>query len=126
MKYIKLIIVALLILIVFLAIFQNQEMFNDEYKFQLDLKVYETPAYYIKNYALIGIAFVFGIILSAFLGIFSSSKKRGEVKSKNQRIKELEKEISNMQSSSTFNNQQSQTVPPSSGSGASGFSSPSG
>jgi len=126
MKYIKLIIVALLILIVFLAIFQNQEMFNDEYKFQLDLKVYETPAYYLKNYALIGIAFVFGVILSAFLGIFSSSKKRGEVKSKNQRIKELEKEISNMQSSSTFNNQQSQTVPSSSGSGASGFNSPSG
>ncbi len=117
MKYIKLIIVALLILIVFLAIFQNQEMFNDEYKFQLDLKVYETPAYYIKNYALIGIAFVFGVILSAFLGIFSSSKKRGEVKSKNQRIKELEKEISN---------KQSQTEPPSTGSGASGFSSPSG
>ncbi len=126
MKYIKLIIVALLILIVFLAIFQNQEMFNDEYKFQLDLKVYETPAYYIKNYALIGIAFVFGVILSAFLGIFSSSKKRGEVKSKNQRIKELEKEISNMQSSGTFNNQQSQAEPPSTGSGASGFSSPSG
>ena len=126
MKYIKLIIVALLILIVFLAIFQNQEMFNDEYKFQLDLKVYETPAYYLKNYALIGIAFVFGVILSAFLGIFSSSKKRGEVKSKNQRIKELEKEISNMQSSGTFNNQQSQAEPPSTGSGASGFGSPSG
>ncbi len=125
MKYIKLIIVALLILIVFLAIFQNQEMFNDQYKFQLDLKVYETPAYYVKNYALIGIAFVFGVILSAFLGIFSSSKKRGEVKSKNQRIKELEKEISNMQSGSAFNNQQTQPET-STSTGSSGFSSPSG
>ena len=79
MKYIKLIIVALFILIVFLAIFQNQEMFNDQYKFQLDLKVYETPAYYLKNYALIGIAFLFGVILSAFLGIFSGSKKRNKI-----------------------------------------------
>jgi len=125
MKYIKLIIVALLILIVFLAIFQNQDMFNDQYKFQLDLKVYETPAYYVKNYALIGIAFALGIILSIFLGIFSSSKKRGEVKSKNQRIKELESEISNLRSGSAFNNQQAQTET-STGPGSTGFSSPSG
>ena len=70
MKYIKLIVIALVLLIVFMAIFQNQEMFNDQYKFQLDLKVYETPAYYVKNYALIGIAFALGIILSIFLGIY--------------------------------------------------------
>lgn len=125
MKYIKLLIIALLILIVFLAIFQNQEMFNDQYKFQLDFKLYETPAYYIRNYALIGTAFVFGILLSIFLGIFSSSKKRGEVKSKNQRIKELEKEISNLQSSRAFDNQQPQTDTSTSGTGASGFISPS-
>ncbi len=124
MKYIKLIVVALVLLIVFMAIFQNQEMFNDQYKFQLDLKVYETPAYYVKNYALIGIAFALGIILSIFLGIFSSSKKRGEVKSKNQRIKELENEISNLRSGSSFNNTQTQTET-SAGPGSTGFSSPS-
>ena len=125
MKYIKLIIVALLVLlIVFMAIFQNQEMFNDQYKFQLDLKVYETPAYYVKNYALIGIAFGLGIILSIFLGIFSSSKKRSEVKSKNQKIKELEQEISNLRSGSAFNNQQTQPET-SAGSSSSGFSPPS-
>ena len=123
MKYIKLIIVALVLLIVFMAIFQNQEMFNDQYKFQLDLKVYETPAYYVKNYALIGIAFALGIILSIFLGIFSSSKKRSEVKSKNQRIKELESEISKMQSGTAFGSQPTQTET-SSGSGSSGFSPP--
>ena len=123
MKYIKLIIIALVLLIVFMAIFQNQEMFNDQYKFQLDLKVYETPAYYVKNYALIGIAFALGIILSIFLGIFSSSKKRSEVKSKNQRIKELESEISKMQSGTAFGSQPTQTET-SSGSGSSGFSPP--
>ncbi len=124
MKYIKLIIVALVLLVVFMAIFQNQEMFNDQYKFQLDLKVYETPAYYVKNYALIGIAFALGIILSIFLGIFSSSKKRSEVKSKNQKIKELEQEISNLRSGTAFNNQQTQPET-SAGSGSSGFSPPS-
>ena len=123
MKYIKLIVIALVLLIVFMAIFQNQEMFNDQYKFQLDLKVYETPAYYVKNYALIGIAFALGIILSIFLGIFSSSKKRSEVKSKNQRIKELESEISKMQSGTAFGSQPTQTET-SSGSGSSGFSPP--
>ena len=124
MKYIKLILVALIILIVFLAIFQNQEMFNDQYKFQLDLKVWESPAYYLKNYALIGIAFVFGVILSAFLGIFSGSKKRSEIKSKNARIKELEGEISSLRSGSTISSQPS-TTESSSDSGVSGFSSPS-
>ena len=124
MKYIKLIVIALVLLIVFMAIFQNQEMFNDQYKFQLDLKVYETPAYYVKNYALIGIAFALGIILSIFLGIFSSSKKRSEVKSKNQRIKELESEISRMQSGTAFGSQPAQTDT-SSGSSSSGFSTPS-
>ena len=125
MKYIKLILVALIILIVFLAIFQNQEMFNDQYKFQLDLKVWESPAYYLKNYALIGIAFVFGVILSAFLGIFSGSKKRSEIKSKNARIKELESEISSLRSGSSIGSQPP-TSESSSGSGVSGFSSPTG
>ena len=102
MKYIKLIIIALIILIVFTAIIQNQDIFTQDYKFQLDFKVYQTPAYYIKNYAILGIAFALGIILSVFLGIFSSSKKRSELKSKNQRIKELEKEISSLQTTKGF------------------------
>ena len=100
MKYIKLIIIALVLLIIFIAIFQNQELFNQQFTFQLDLKVYETPAYYLKNYAIIGISFVLGIILSIFLGIFSSSKRRSEIKTKNQRIKELEREVSAVQSRS--------------------------
>ncbi|MGI9553366.1 MAG: LapA family protein [Thermodesulfobacteriota bacterium] len=102
MKYIKLIVIALIILIVFTAIFQNQDIFNQDYKFQLDFKVFQTPAYYIKNYAILGIAFAFGIILSIFLGIFGSSKKRSEIKSKNQRIKELEREISSIQTTKAF------------------------
>ena len=102
MKYIKLIIVALVILIVFTAIFQNQDIFNQDYKFQLDFKVFKTPAYYIKNYAILGISFALGVILSIFLGIFSGSRKRSEIKSKNQRIKELEKEISSIQTSKAF------------------------
>ena len=102
MKYIKLIIIALVILIVFTAIFQNQDIFNQDYKFQIDFKVFQTPAYYIKNYALLGISFAFGIILSIFLGIFSGSRKRSEIKSKNQRIRELEKEISSIQTTKAF------------------------
>ena len=116
MKYIKLIIIALVILIVFAAIFQNQEIFNQDYKFQLDFKVVKTPAYYVKNYAILGIAFAFGVILSIFLGLFSGSKKRSEIKSKNQRIKELEKEISSIQNTKAFD-----TAPPA-GAGSAGES----
>ena len=114
MKYIKLIIIALVILIVFTAIFQNQDIFNQDYKFQLDFKVFQTPAYYVKNYAILGIAFAFGVLLSIFLGLFSGSKKRSEIKSKNQRIKELEREISSIQTTKAFD-----TAPPAGTSGES-------
>lgn len=103
MKHIKLIIIALIILVIFIAIFQNQDVFNHDYKLQLDFILYQTPAYYIKNYALLVISFAFGIILSIFLGIFSSSGKRAQIKSKNQRIKELEKEISNIRTAKPSN-----------------------
>lgn len=118
MKYIKLIIIALIIIIVFTAILQNEDIFTQDYKFQLDFKVFQTPAYYIKNYAILAISFALGIILSIFLGIFSSSRKRSELKTKNQRIKELEKEISNIQTTKAFD-----PAPPASTSGESGTSS---
>lgn len=124
MKYIKLIITAVVLLVIFAAIFQNQEMFNDQYKFQLDFKIFETPAYYVKNYALIGIAFVLGVLISIFLGIFSSSRKRGEIKIKNQRIKELEKEISSLQSSKAMGSTPGQPETTSPGSDVTGFSTP--
>lgn len=125
MKYIKLIITAVVLLVIFAAIFQNQEMFNDQYKFQLDFKIFETPAYYVKNYALIGIAFVLGVLISIFLGIFSSSRKRGEIKIKNQRIKELEKEISSLQSSKALGSTPGQPETTSPGSDVTGFNTPS-
>ena len=102
MKYIKLIIIALAILIVFTAVFQNQDIFNQDYRFQADFKIFQTPAYYIKNYALLGISFAFGVILSIFLGIFSGSRKRSEIRNKNRRIKELEKEISSIRTTKAF------------------------
>ena len=103
MKHIKLIIIALIILVIFISVFQNQDLFTHDYKFQLDFKLYQTPAYYVKNYALLATSFAFGIILSVFLGIFSSSGKRTQIKSKNQRIKELEKEISDIRTTRASN-----------------------
>lgn len=96
MSYIKLIFTALIIVVVFLAVFQNKEMFIYEHRVQFDLKVYQLPAYFVKNYALLAIAFGFGVILSIFMGIFTSLGKRSEIKNSRRRIKELEKEISIM------------------------------
>ncbi len=96
MSYIKLIFIALIIFVVFLAVFQNEEMFIHEHRVQFDLWVYQLPAYFVKNYALLAIAFGFGVILSIFMGIFTSLGKRSEIKNSRRRIKELEKEISIM------------------------------
>ncbi len=101
MKYIKLVIVAMIILIFFLAVFQNVDVFSHNYKFGLDLTLYQTPVYHVKNYALLAFAFAFGVVLSLFLGIFSSCGKRSEIKNKNRRIKELENELSDIRKSKT-------------------------
>lgn len=96
MNYIKLIFTALIITVIFMAVFQNEEIFIHEYRFQFDLWVYQLPAYYVKSYALMLVAFGFGVVLSIFMGIFSSSSKKDEIKNNQRRIKELEKEISDI------------------------------
>lgn len=96
MSYIKLIFIALIIVVVFMAVFQNEEIFIHEHRFEFDLWIYQLPAYFVKNYALLAIAFGFGVLLSIFMGIFTSLGKRSEIKKSRRRIKELEKEISIM------------------------------
>jgi len=41
-------------------------------------------------------AFGFAVVLSIFMGIYSSSGKKAEIKNNRRRIKELEKEISDI------------------------------
>ena len=102
MSYIKLIFIALIIVVVFMSVFQNEEIFIHEYRFQFDLWVYQLP-YFVKNYALLAIAFGFGVLLSIFMGIFTSLGKRSEIKKSRRRIKELEKEISIMKTAAPSN-----------------------
>lgn len=96
MNYIKLIFTALIIIVIFMAVFQNEEIFIHEYKFQFNLWAYQLPAYYVKSYALMLVAFGFGVVLSIFMGIYSSSSKKAEIKNNRRRIKELEREISDI------------------------------
>ncbi len=101
MNYIKLIFTALIFIAIFVVIFQNQEAFVHEYRLEFDLWIYQLPAYYVKSYALMLFAFGFGVVLSIFMGIYNSSGKRAKIKSSNKRIKELEKEISDIRMART-------------------------
>lgn len=98
MKYFKLMVLSLIIIVIALIVYQNQEIFNLQHRFHFDLKVYKTPAYDVPNITVILISFALGVLLSLILGIFHSAGKRSEIKNKNKRIKELEDEISNLES----------------------------
>lgn len=98
MKYFKLIVLFLIILLVALIVYQNQEIFTQQHRFQFDLKAYKTPAYDVPNFTVILISFTLGVLLSLILGIFHSSVKRSEIKNKNKRIKQLEDKISDLES----------------------------
>jgi uncharacterized membrane protein YciS (DUF1049 family) len=92
MKFIKIIVIALLFVLALTLIIQNQEVFNQEFNLKLDLKVYQIGPYITSNLVIIVASFLIGVIFAVVLGAFYAVSIRGELKEKEKRIKELEKE----------------------------------
>ena len=71
-------------------IFQNQEIFTNEFELGLDLKVWDSGTFITSNGILIVASFLLGVILTIFWGAFSSAGKRSTIKQQNKKIKELQ------------------------------------
>ena len=90
MKFIKILIQAIILVILIIAIFQNQEIFTNEFELGLDLKVWDSGTFITSNGILIVASFLLGVILTIFWGVFSSVGKRSTIKQQNKKIKELQ------------------------------------
>lgn len=90
MKFIKILIQAIILVILIIAIFQNQEIFTNEFELGLDLKVWDSGTFITSNGILIVASFLLGVILTIFWGAFSSAGKRSTIKQQNKKIKELQ------------------------------------
>ena len=96
MKYLKTIFVALILVIFCILYVQNQEVFTHQFRLNFDLSFYKIGPYLVYNVALIGVAFAIGVLFSVLYGVLHSSGKSSEMNRKNDRIRELEDEVSDL------------------------------
>lgn len=96
MKYFKTIFIAAIVVIFCVLYVQNEEVFTNQFRLSFDLSVYKIGPYLVYNVALIGAAFLLGVIFSVIYGVFHSGSKGSEISKKNQKIKELENEVSDL------------------------------
>lgn len=90
MRFIKILIQAIIFVGLILVIFQNQEVFTHEFQLGLDLQIWNSGTFVTSNIVLIASAFLLGVILSILWGVFSSAGKTSTIKQQRKKIKELE------------------------------------
>jgi len=91
MRFIKILIQAVVFLGLILIIIQNEDVFTHEFELGLDLEVWSSGVFVTKNIVLIAASFLLGVILTIFWGAFSSLEKSSTIRKQKKMIKELEK-----------------------------------
>lgn len=107
MKYLKTIFVAIIIVVFCVLYVQNEDVFTNQFRLNFDLSIYKIGPYIVYNVALIGAAFVLGVLFSLIYGIFHTTGKSSELSKKDAKIRELENRISEMKKESGTSQQSS-------------------
>ncbi len=92
MRFIKILILAILFVIALVLIIQNQNVFTQQFELKLDLMVYQIGPYITSNLVLVVSAFLIGVLFALIWGAVSTVSFRSRLREKDQRIKELEKQ----------------------------------
>lgn len=92
MRFIKILIIAILFVIALVLIIQNQGVFTQKFELKLDLIVYQIGPYITSNLVIVVAAFLIGVFFAVIWGVFSSVSFRSRLREKEKRIKELEKQ----------------------------------
>jgi len=90
MRFIRILIQAIIFVALILIIFQNQAVFTHEFELGLDLQIWNSGTFVTSNIVLIASAFLLGVILTILWGAFSSAGKSSTIKQQRKKIKELE------------------------------------
>ena len=103
MKFIRLIIIVLIIVFFAIIYTQNLQVFTQEFQLQMDLNQYMIGPYVTKNIVLILTAFVLGVVVALIFGALQAISASSDSRQKSRRIKELEAKITEltMESKST-------------------------
>ncbi|HXG31352.1 MAG TPA: LapA family protein [Thermodesulfobacteriota bacterium] len=109
MRFIKIIVLALIFVVALVLIIQNQEVFTHKFELKLDLLVYQIGPYIATNLVLVVVAFLIGVIFAIIWGAFHSVTLRAELREKDRRIKELEKQQRREVVAPSFSNSPSPT-----------------
>ena len=92
MRFIKILIIAILFVLALVLIIQNQAVFTQKFELKLDLIVYQIGPYITSNLVIVVAAFLIGVFFAIMWGAFSSVAARSRLREKDKRIKELEKQ----------------------------------
>lgn len=90
MRFIRILIQAIIFIALILVIFQNQAVFTHEFELGIDLQIWNSGTFVTSNIVLIASAFLLGVILTILWGAFSSAGKSSTIKQQRKKIKELE------------------------------------
>ena len=100
MRFIRLIVIVLIIVFFAIIYTQNLEVFTHSFQLQMDLNQYLIGPYITKNIVLILSAFVLGVIVALIFGALQSISAGSVSRQKSRRIKELEAQLSELSGSS--------------------------
>lgn len=103
MRFIRLILIVLIIVFFAIIYTQNLEVFTHSFQLQLDLNQYLIGPYITKNVVLILSAFVLGVIVALIFGALQSISAGSQSRQKSRRIKELEARLSGLSEGSQTN-----------------------
>lgn len=90
MRFIKIILLAVIVVLVIALVIQNQEVFTRTFDLKLDLNFYRIGPYITSNLVLIASVFLIGVFFAVLWGALYTGTKRADLREKDRRIKDLE------------------------------------
>ncbi len=96
MRFIRLIIIVLIIVFFAIIYTQNLEVFTHQFQLQMDLNQYMIGPYITKNIVLILSAFVLGVLVALIFGALQSISASSNSRQKSRRIRELEAHVAEL------------------------------
>lgn len=96
MRFIRLIIIVLIIVFFAIIYTQNLEVFTHQFQLQMDLNQYMIGPYITKNIVLILSAFVLGVVVAIIFGALQSISASSHSRQKSRRIRELEAHVAEL------------------------------
>ena len=90
MKFIRILLLAIFVVLVIVLFIQNQEVFTHDFELKFDVKFFKIGPYLTKNIVIIIVTFMLGVLFSVLWGAFHFSSLKSRMKEQQRRINELE------------------------------------